>query len=114
MALLGYCPNCKQNVTKKKGSFSFLLAFLLALTGIGLIIYILYYIDQKPKYCEICHTRCEPPQPENKPRQTKEFEMETPKLIMNEKVNFCHNCGTEIEYRNDTEFCDFCGDSVIE
>lgn len=103
LASLGYCPNCKKNVVKKKGSFSFLLAFILAFTGIGLVIYILYYVDQKPKYCEICHTRCQPPQLENV----------TPKLITNEKVKFCYNCGTEIEYRDEAEICNFCGDTIV-
>ncbi|TFG20247.1 MAG: hypothetical protein EU529_15210 [Promethearchaeota archaeon] len=113
MASLGYCPNCKKNVDKEKGSFSFLLAFILAFTGIGLVIYILYYIDQKPEYCEFCHALCEPPQLENKSQQPKELENMTPKLITNEKVRFCYNCGTEIEYRDEAKICDFCGDNIV-
>ncbi len=104
MESLGYCPNCKKNVVKEKGSFSFLLAFILAFTGIGLVIYILYYIDQKPKYCEFCRTLCQPPQLENV----------TPKLITNEKVKFCYNCGTEIEYRDEAKICNFCGDNIVQ
>jgi hypothetical protein len=113
MPSLGYCPTCKKDVAKKKVDFSFLLAFLLALTGIGLIIYILYYIDQKPKYCKICHTKCEPPQLEDKSQETKELEDLTPKLITDEKVQFCHNCGTQIEFRDEAQFCNYCGDNVV-
>ena len=113
LASLGYCPICKKNVVKEKGSFSFLLAFILAFTGIGLVIYILYYIDQKPKYCEFCHTLCQPPQLENKSQLPKELENVTPKLITDEKVQFCYNCGTEIEYRHEAEICNFCGDNIV-
>ena len=112
MTSKGYCPNCKKNVEKKKGSFSFLLAFFLALTGIGLIIYILYYLDRKPKYCKICDTKCEKLQVEVKSQQPKELEVSQTK-ITDEKVQFCHNCGTQIEFREDAQFCNYCGDNVI-
>jgi len=112
MTSKGYCPNCKKNVEKKKGSFSFLLAFLLALTGIGLIIYILYYLDRKPKYCKLCDTKCEKLQVEVKSQQIKEQEFSQTK-ITDEKVQFCHNCGTQIEFREDAQFCNYCGDNVI-
>ena len=108
MTSKGYCPNCKKNVKKKKVSFSFLKAFFLAFTGIGLIIYILYYLDQKPKYCKICDTKCEPLQFEDKSQQPID-----PKLITDEKVQFCHNCGTQIEFREDAQFCNYCGDNVV-
>ena len=109
----GYCPNCKKNVEKKKESFSFLMAFFLAFTGIGLIIYILHYLDQKPKYCKICETKCEPLQVDDKSQQPKELEMLTPKLITEEKIQFCHNCGTQIEFRENAQFCNYCGDNVV-
>ena len=112
MASLGYCPNCKKNVEKKRKSFSFLLAFLLALTGIGLVIYILYYIDQKPKYCKICYSCCEPAQLEDKSQQPKQLEMMAPKPITKEKVMYCHNCGTEIEFTGEAQFCNYCGDKA--
>ena len=112
MTSKGYCPNCKKNVKKKKVSFSFLKAFFLAFTGIGLIIYILYYLDQKPKYCKICDTKCEPFQAEDKSEQPKELENAQAK-ITDEKVQFCHSCGTKIEYGEEAQFCNYCGDNVV-
>ena len=109
----GYCPNCKKEVEMKKESFSFLLAFLLAFTGIGLVIYILYWIDLKKQVCVLCETKCELPQLEDESQSPKELENKAPKSITEEKVQFCHNCGTQIELREEAEFCNYCGDNVF-
>ena len=112
MTSMGYCKNCKKNVSKKRESFSYLLAFLLAFTGIGLVIYILYYIDKKPKYCVYCDTLCDPVQLESNLKETQKVESNEPKLLADNKARFCFNCGTEIDPRNDTKFCYLCGNSI--
>ena len=55
-----YCPSCEKNTLTKREDFSFLLAFLLAFTGLGLVIYILYHIDKKKDHCIHCETKCLP------------------------------------------------------
>jgi hypothetical protein len=112
MTSMGYCPNCKKNVLKKRESFSYLLAFLLALTGIGLVIYILYYIDKKPKYCVYCDTLCEPVRLESNLKESQKVEFNDSKLLINNKAKFCFNCGIEIDYRSDTKFCHLCGYNI--
>ena len=112
MSSMGYCPTCKKNVYKKRDDFSFLLAFILAFTGIGLVIYILYYIDQTPKYCIICETECIPYQLENQSTNVKEIEYNNTELITDNKVKFCHSCGGELENRGAIKFCHLCGSNL--
>ncbi|HEY0088020.1 MAG TPA: hypothetical protein VGB37_04210 [Candidatus Lokiarchaeia archaeon] len=112
MNSMGYCPNCKKNVSKKRENFSYLLAFLLAFTGIGLVIYILYYIDKKSKFCVYCDTLCEPVRLESNLKEPQKIEFNDSKLLASNKVKFCHNCGTEIDYRSETKFCHLCGNDI--
>ena len=118
--LMMYCPNCKKNVLTERDDFSFLLAFLLAFTGLGLIIYVLYHLDKKKDRCVYCKMKCEPKQLnennidigyhlENKAQNSLEYKpIEIEKVI----VKYCHNCGIELGDREDIHYCALCGSNV--
>lgn len=99
-----YCPNCEKNTNTKRDNFSFLVAFILAFTGIGLIIYILYHLDKKPNRCVYCETVCQPRKMNDKQissiqqlQNNANNYLESQPLETGEiKVNYCHNCGTEL------------------
>ena len=106
----GYCPDCKKNVETQKKSFSFLTAFLLAFTGIGLVIYILSYLDRKSDRCINCEAICQPIQLIEEKKQS----VETPQVIPKHKVGmeaqYCPNCGESIaDHKEDDKFCQLCG-----
>ena len=115
-----YCPNCKTNTITERDNFSFLLAFLLAFTGLGLVIYILYYIDKKKDRCVHCGVKCLPKLPDNiqttsiyplqnESNQLLQFKPNEP---TKSKVYFCHNCGTDLGDREDIKFCALCGSNI--
>jgi hypothetical protein len=118
--LMMYCPNCKKNVLTERDDFSFLLAFLLAFTGLGLVIYILYHLDKKKDRCIHCKIKC-------LPKQLNENNIETDNVLENKtqnsleykpielekvKIKFCHNCGVELGDREDINYCALCGSNV--
>lgn len=116
MTTIRYCPNCKRNVNAKREQFRYLLAFLLAFTGIGLIIYILYYIDRKPNHCILCNTVCQAPksesQLEQKVEQIEETEYQVLKQNHETQLKFCPNCGVEVGERGEIKYCALCGSSI--
>lgn len=107
MTQTSYCPICRKNVMTNRGKFSYLLAFLLALTGIGLIVYILYYIDRKPNYCVHCGTVCKVPKLENQIEQ-EEYQKAS---INTKKMYYCPYCGEKLE-REYAKFCYKCGSKI--
>lgn len=116
MASYGYCPNCKKNVTTKREQFRYLLAFLLAFTGIGLIIYILYYIDRKPNHCIHCNSVCQAPKSDIRQIQKVEHKEETEYQVLKQnheaQLKFCPNCGVEVGERGEIKYCALCGSSI--
>ena len=120
MAMM-YCPNCEKITLTKREDFSFLLAFLLAFTGLGLVIYILYYIDKKKDRCIYCETKCIPKQLNDR-KNTLNSQLQNNSAISSleykpielekVKINFCHNCGVEIGEREGMKYCALCGSSV--
>lgn len=115
-----YCPNCQKNVLTKREDFSFLLAFILAFTGIGLVIYILYYIDKKPNRCVHCEALCElklahhqQETPQKRLEDNSNAQLEyNPLENKIQKTRFCHNCGTEIADREGIKYCALCGSTI--
>ena len=115
-----YCPSCEKNVVTKQGDFSLLLAFLLSFTGLGLVIYILYYLDKKKDLCIHCETKCQTKKlNENQTESKIQLQNDTPysleyKPIELEKIkiNFCHNCGVELGERENINYCALCGSDV--
>lgn len=116
-----YCPNCEMNTLTKRGDFSYLLAFLLAFTGLGLVIYILYYIDKKKEYCIHCETKCLPKKMNDHQttsnsqlidNNNSNFLEYKPIELEKTKINFCHNCGVEIGDREEVKYCALCGSGV--
>ena len=112
MTSYGYCPNCNKNVTTKREQFRYLLAFLLAFTGIGLIIYLLYYIDRKPNHCIHCYTVCQAPKSEIQLEQKEETGYQIVKQKSEVQLKFCPNCGVEVGDRGEIKYCALCGSSV--
>lgn len=112
-----YCPSCEKEVLTKRENFSYLLAFLLAFTGIGLIIYILYYIDKKKDRCIACDMMCLPiksiknqvdsevQEEMNSTSKSQEFKP----IELEKSKNFCHNCGEEVGEREGIKYCALCG-----
>ncbi|MFX0070487.1 MAG: hypothetical protein ACFFAO_05285 [Candidatus Hermodarchaeota archaeon] len=113
---IGYCPNCKTNTLMKKDDFSLLLAFILAFTGIGLVIYILYHLDKKPNRCVHCDSICElkhPDTTEPKLQDNSNGYLEySPIKTKVPEVSYCHNCGTEIKDREGIKYCALCGSGI--
>ena len=115
-----YCPSCRDEVFTKREDFSYLLAFLLAFTGIGLIIYILYYIDKKKDRCVTCDMMCLPRKSIENQIDSEEQEKKnsTPKspefkpIELEKSKNFCHNCGEEAGEREGIKYCALCGISI--
>ncbi len=116
-----YCPNCEKNTLTKRNDFSFLLAFLLAFTGIGLVIYILYHIDKKQDRCVYCGAKCQIRQmKDNQNNSNHQIENNTasnylefkPIEIEKTKINFCHNCGEDIGDREGIKYCALCGSGI--
>ena len=97
-----YCPNCQTDTFTKREDFRYLLAFLLAFTGIGLIIYILYYIDKKKDRCVTCDMMCLPRKSiENQvdseePEQTND-NSKSLEAGEREGIKYCALCGISIE-----------------
>ena len=113
-----YCPNCKTDTFTKREDFRYLLAFLLAFTGIGLIIYILYYIDKKKDRCVTCDMMCLPRKLIDSPVNSEDQEQKnntsrSPELAqpieLEKSKNFCHNCGEELGERDEINYCALCG-----
>ena len=119
--LMMYCPNCEKNTLTMREDFNFLLAFLLAFTGLGLVIYILYHIDKKKDRCIHCETKCLPKQlndPQNgsnsqlqKNNASSSLEFK-PIELEKTKIIFCHNCGEDIGDREGIKHCALCGSGV--
>ncbi|MHA1255219.1 MAG: hypothetical protein ACTSQD_08065 [Promethearchaeota archaeon] len=115
-----YCPNCQTDTFTKREDFRYLLAFLLAFTGIGLIIYILYYIDKKKDRCVTCDMMCLPrksienqvdsEEPEQINDNSKSLEFKP--IELEKSKNFCHNCGEEAGEREGIKYCALCGISI--
>lgn len=118
--LMMYCPNCEMNIITKRDDFRYLLAFILALTGIGLVIYILYYFDKKKDLCVHCETKCQTKQlKENQTNIKESLQYNTQNSLEykdseleKETIEYCHNCGTRIGNRDNIQFCMLCGSSI--
>ena len=112
-----YCPSCQEEMFTKRENFSYLLAFLLAFTGIGLIIYILYYIDKKKDRCVSCDMMCLPRksidnQVDSEDQEQMNNTSKSPEfkpIELEKSKNFCHNCGEEVGEREGIKYCALCG-----
>ena len=115
-----YCPNCQTDTFTKREDFRYLLAFLLAFTGIGLIIYILYYIDKKKDRCVTCDMMCLPRKAIKKQVDSEDQEQinesskspEFKPIELEKSKNFCHNCGEEVGEREGIKYCALCGINI--
>jgi hypothetical protein len=115
-----YCPNCKTNTITERSRFSFLLAFLLAFTGLGLVIYILYHIDKKKDRCGQCGVKCLIKQPDYKQNAIAEQLQKGSTQLLPVKLtepdeskgHFCPNCGSDLGEREDIKYCALCGSGI--
>ncbi len=58
----GYCANCSRNVPLKKGDFDCCLFVILMFTGIGSIVYLIYWFLQPADRCAFCGKKTISPQ----------------------------------------------------
>ncbi len=120
-----YCPTCKMAVYTKPNQFNIGLAIILAIFtgGIGLLIYVAVYLDksQKPRciHCDsICYEKKEETQQGSNyqlvssptPPQNQKVIVESKQV--EEKSEFCYNCGSELDSSANAKFCALCGTSI--
>ena len=123
--VVGYCPNCKQNVLLvKEAPIWPLMIFLLIFTGgIGLIIYGIVYYNNTPSRCIHCRSsitlaKASNVQSSNQIKNITGLGQESDTDVVNSgkenKVlhqNFCSFCGEPL-LNKEAEFCAHCGTKV--
>ena len=121
-----YCPKCNQKVLTKNNDFNVGLAIILLIFtgGIGLLIYVAVYLDREHKprciHCDsVCYEQKEELQPKKNPYQVVSAPIppQTEKVTVDperveEKPDFCYNCGSELDRNANTQFCALCGTSI--
>ncbi len=124
-----YCPRCETNVLTAREEIDMCLAIILLIftSGIGLIIYLVYYYSKDENRCVHCRSTCSPhqtgqeisltsptPNPYRYIQETQQVQQVQQVQTVNNEVGgvkFCNNCGSKIN-RPNTSFCPFCGTSL--
>jgi predicted RNA-binding Zn-ribbon protein involved in translation (DUF1610 family) len=123
--VLGYCPNCRQNVLLVREAINWPLAIILLIFtgGIGLIIYLIIYFNQARSRCIHCHSLIplksnnaiqtpSPIQTGNQLRQESEITTgDTAKDVKTQRQQFCSFCGERL-ISKDANFCPYCGTKI--
>ena len=61
-----YCPYCDRLVKGERSAFNWAIFLLLCLTGIGGVVYLVYYLFKSKKVCPICGGKTKRKKPEPK------------------------------------------------
>ena len=123
--VLGYCPNCRQNVLLVREAINWPLAIILLIFtgGIGLIIYGIIYFNKAPIHCIHCRSQVplksnsviqapSPIQTGNQLRQEREITTgDTVKDFKTQQQQFCSFCGEHL-LSKDAKFCPYCGTKI--
>lgn len=113
--LIGYCPNCKENVSTKREDLNICLIIILCIFtgGIGAIIYLLIYYNLEPNRCIHCSSLCAPYH-----RLTHNSETHSNSDISQESTqpqennpSYCPSCGGQLSHdgSNRPKYCPYCG-----
>ena len=123
--VLGYCPNCRQNVLLVREAINWPLAIILLIFtgGIGLIVYGIIYYNKVPSRCIHCHSQIalistsrvqssNQIQPISRLGQESDINAVDP--VEDNKTlqqNICSFCG-EVLFNIEAKFCAHCGTKV--
>lgn len=132
----GFCHKCGKEVYMKREDIDICLCIILAIftAGIGLLIYMVIYLDKKENRCIHCNSICSPLMDVRSNPYSQNAHQEIPKQIVYTKqmdrnsnythhsesnngyeVNdysepkFCYNCGSHLHDAKNARFCIFCG-----
>jgi len=129
----GYCPKCGKEVYMKREDIDICLCIILAIftAGIGLLIYMVIYLDKKENRCVHCNSICIPIS--NNHSQPFRVKQEVPREVVysqetrgtsnasqgiskeyedNNKVRYCYSCGSLLYDPEKAQFCNFCGSTL--
>ena len=123
--VLGYCPNCGQNVLLVREAINWPLAIILLIFtgGIGLIVYGIIYYNKVPSRCIHCHSQIalvsisrvqssNQIQPISRLGQESDINAVDPvEDIKTLQQNICSFCG-EALFNKEAKFCAHCGTKV--
>jgi len=123
--VLGYCPNCGQNVLLVREAINWLLAIILLIFtgGIGLIVYGIIYYNKVPSRCIHCHSQIalistSSVQSSNQIQPIAQLGQESDINAVDSveenktlQQNFCSFCG-EALLNKEAKFCAHCGTKV--
>ena len=117
----GYCPRCQQQVLLTRKDFDTCLAIVLLLfTGIGFIIYLVYYYGKKEDRCVHCGTQITFSQTQAPTAfQTQpQIQQSSPSIASSESEAltgktpiYCTYCGEKLDAVT-IKFCPNCGSKV--
>lgn len=125
---MGYCKHCGQNVLLKREEFDWCLATILLIftAGIGLLIYVFYYLSKPENRCVHCNSECytvltegETPQQITYQQseqyisqpQIHQYSQETVVVENTQTARFCPLCGEKLDQRG-AKFCPACGGEI--
>jgi len=121
-----YCPRCESNVLATREDIDICLAIILAIftSGIGLIIYLIYYYNKEENRCVHCRSICRPQQtgqeisltspvsnPYHQNREAQQVQLLQTVSNEGEGAKFCINCGVKL-IRQDMNYCPLCGANI--
>lgn len=123
--VLGYCPNCGQNVLLVREAINWLLAIILLIFtgGIGLIVYGIIYYNKVPSRCIHCHSQIalistssvqSSNQIQSIAQLRQESDINAVDSVEDNKTlqqNICSFCG-EALFNKEAKFCAHCGTKV--
>ena len=117
MPSTGYCPHCQQNVLMAREEMNVALAILLlCCTGIGFIIYLIFYYSKPQNKCIHCGSLYQANLPNKSSQTTLQLQNHTQSNAENAKtlenqLKFCPLCGNNLDTGNQ-KFCANCGSKL--
>ena len=117
MPSTGYCPHCQQNVLMAREEMNVALAILLlCCTGIGFVIYLIFYYSKSENKCIHCGSYCQATLPNKSSQTVLQLQNQTQSNTENAKIlgkqlKFCPLCGNKLEEGNQN-FCPNCGSKL--
>ncbi len=117
MPTTGYCPHCQQNVLMGREEMNVALAILLlCCTGIGFVIYLIFYYSKPEDRCIHCSSICQATLPSTAPQAAQQLPYQTQPNTQNVQtvksyLKFCPLCGNKLDGET-KNFCPSCGSKL--